>query len=105
MICTGYNSSGIPVLNAHSNNAYRIPYTNFAKTLRTILIVNTNEHQHSSYEYRCNAINHWRICGVFEYRISIGTHQIVTSGLTQYCSVCGYTGPFASTTSIVAMEK
>ena len=36
VLCTGYNSSGIPFYNGHSNAAYHIPITNMTNTLYTL---------------------------------------------------------------------
>lgn len=39
VLCTGYNGSGVPVYNAHSNPAYHIPITNFNEAVFSLLIV------------------------------------------------------------------
>ncbi len=99
MICTGYNSAGVPVLDAHSYNMYRIPYNFSGKTLRTILITNSNQHIHSYSYSQKNAAYHTAECGVCEERVN-QTHTVVTSGNLQYCRQCGYTGPFSGILSI-----
>ena len=42
-ICVGYNSSGVPIINAHNRDVYHVPYTMIGNgTRRTIQIVTSN---------------------------------------------------------------
>lgn len=42
-ICVGYNTAGVPILNAHTSDAYHIPYTRWSgNTLKTVLIATEN---------------------------------------------------------------
>ena len=98
MICVGYNSAGVPVVNAHNTNAFRMPYTFMGNyTMRTAYIVDGDEHQHEPYSgYYYNSTSHYRICKLCQQHVNVATHQVVGSGTNRKCSVCGYTGPFAS---------
>lgn len=42
-ICTGYNSSGVPIFNAHNNDVYHVPYTYLGGgTLKTLQFKSSN---------------------------------------------------------------
>lgn len=43
-ICVGYNSSGVPIINSHNNDAYHVPYTFYSSAnLYTIKIASSNK--------------------------------------------------------------
>lgn len=49
MICTGYNSAGVPVVDGHNPDLYRVPYSNYIGKglgLCTIQIVTSDQHTH-----------------------------------------------------------
>lgn len=110
MICTGYNSSGVPVVNGHSYNMFRVPITNYLNSgngLYTAQITTSNQHSHvSTGIYQCNESSHYIICKMCRNTgYNYVAHTVVTSGSSQYCSVCGYTGPFALYASIMVKEQ
>lgn len=44
-LCVGYNSAGVPIVNAHTNDVYHVPYTlgvDTSKTVYTMKITTTN---------------------------------------------------------------
>ena len=98
MICTGYNSAKKPVLSAHNNDLFRVPYYTFlaeGRQLKTIHIVNSDQHTHESsfgtlYSQTLHSItcNHCRkavrVSHTFTYYYNSTTHW-------QSCTVCGYT--------------
>lgn len=102
MICTGYNSSGVPVLNGHNSDMFRVPYdtlidnaANYGDVLKTIYIVNSDQHEHesssgTSYSQTLHSIkcNHCRkdvkVSHTFRYYYNSSTHW-------QNCTLCGYT--------------
>ena len=64
MICTGYNSNGVPVLNGHNDDMFRVPYTVAESVaasldteahnndgLYTILVVTDDFHYHETFSY------------------------------------------------------
>lgn len=97
MICTGYNSANVPVVNGHTPNMFRVPITGYincgAEGLHTALIVNENKHDHetSGNVYVITESAHALLCKICKVGFSYTAH-IIESGK---CSVCGYTGPFA----------
>ena len=94
MFCMGYNSAGVPVINCHTNDAFRVPITNpnySGKTLKTILIATSNLHSHNSQQWFYNDSWHMRICTYCEYVHYRAAH---TANLAGYCTVCGAQGPF-----------
>lgn len=66
MICTGKNSAGVPVIDAHNSDCYRIPYTNYSKNykLYTIFISNTYTHYCSRGYTSNNASTHTGFCNM-----------------------------------------
>lgn len=40
-ICVGYNSAGIPIINAHNRDVYHVPYTMIGTGTRTTIQINT----------------------------------------------------------------
>lgn len=98
MICTGYNSAGTPVVNAHNSDVFRVPYTNYTYNhdLQTIQIVSSDQHTHASNTttYSYDGWGHYMICKHCQDKYYIEGHQVVNNGFSMYCSICGYTGPF-----------
>lgn len=102
MICTGYNSAGTPVVNAHNSDVFRIPYTNYTKShnLKTIQIVSSDQHTHDAVNttiYSYDAWGHYMICKYCQNEYYVGKHQVVDNGISVYCRLCEYTGPFFTT--------
>lgn len=63
MICTGKNFAGIPVVDAHNSDIYRIPITKYSQmyTLYTIQIVKSYTHfPETSIQY--DSQYHWQTC-------------------------------------------
>ena len=93
MICVGYNSSGVPVVCAHTTDVYRMPLTNYTSThtIYTVKVASSNLHSThtSSSTYYYNSTYHYHLCQYCEYRVSKASH-VVGSGTV--CSVCGATG-------------
>ena len=98
MICTGYNSSGVPVLNAQNGDMFRVPFSAFSNyNLKTIQIVSKDLHSHvAEGGYKYDASHHYYICKYCRKSYNGGAHNVVTYGNNQYCSICKYKGPFAA---------
>lgn len=60
MICVGYNASGIPILNAHTNDAYHVPLSFFGSNISTIQIATENLNINTP----TNAINMGTVTGL-----------------------------------------
>lgn len=107
MICTGYNSVGIPVVNGHNPDFFRVPLSWYTVTnpssndIYTIQIVTADLHTHvSDGEWYSNASSHFYKCKHCRENFYYQAHNIVTLGSRQYCSVCSYSGPFAANYSL-----
>lgn len=107
MICTGYNSVGIPVVNGHNPDMFRVPLSWYTVTnpssndIYTIQIVTADLHTHvSDGEWYSNASSHFYKCKHCRENFYYQAHNIVTLGSRQYCSVCSYSGPFAARYSL-----
>lgn len=98
MICTGKNSKGVPVIDAHNSDCYRIPYTNYSEEykLYTIQIKSSYTHYCSRGYTSNNASTHTGFCNMC-CREETSTHK-GRSGIYSYnsqkhwipCVDCGY---------------
>lgn len=95
MFCIGYNAAGVPVVCAHTDDAYRMPITAYSSsyTYRTILIALSNEHSHSIIGgfHQYNAAVHYQVCEYCEGHL-YQAHRI--DHMHNRCLDCGATGPF-----------
>ena len=92
MLCVGKNSSGVPVICAHTSDAYRMPITNYTdRTLYTIPIATSELHtSHTNLSgYYASPSNHYYVCKYCELRRNIASHTMFSGS----CLVCGYSGP------------
>ena len=95
MFCVGYDSAGVPVLCAHTRDAFRVPITlwiNEGHSLETMLIAGTNLHTHtaSGTARYFNQVYHIRFCTYCDGRI----YDVHTPNNLNVCTGCGATGPF-----------
>lgn len=104
MICTGYNSAGVPVVDGHNPDLYRVPYSNYIGRglgLCTIQIVTSDQHTHiPKGGWKSDAASHYKICIHCRGKCNTSSHTMVTVGLKRYCSVCNYSGSSASVSCI-----
>lgn len=120
MICTGKNSAGIPVVNAHNPDLYRVPYTRYSTDhdLYTSLIVTSYAHANVGYSYNTSThwkycthcmqkeneeahtasstytydtSSHWKKCTKCNAKLNMVNHNWILSGTTKTCRFCGYT--------------
>lgn len=100
MICTGYNSAGIPVVSGHNSDMFRYPISlldHEGHEIKTIQIVNSDQHLHAADGgYNITASSHYHICKYCRDVYDNAAHNVVTIGGSQRCSICFYGGPFAS---------
>ena len=98
-ICTGYNTAGQPVICAHTNDVYRLPFSALNSTyiphdsVGTVQIVLSNHHSsHSpiSDPWYYDDTKHFHVCQYCEYPCNVTSHSLNYVG---YCSVCGYLEP------------
>lgn len=95
MICTGRNSSGIPVVDAHNSDLYRWKITGYSSshTLYTIMITQTYTHFYNN-GYQYNDTLHWKFCDACKTIEQKGSHVLnsYSHNSTNHwktCSTCG----------------
>lgn len=91
MICTGYNSAGTPVINAHNGDAYKVPITEFINEGRTLytLMFKVCAHSYGSYIYYGD-LSHGKACSLCLYQKK-ELHTWINAGVMKRCTQCGYT--------------
>lgn len=92
MICTGYNSNGVPVVNAHNSDAYKVPITNFTQgsspqTLYTLMFkVCAHSYSNSYIDYGDSV--HGQACTqCLNRKRETHTFNIIGAGVKQ-CTKC-----------------
>ncbi len=96
MMCTGYNTAGIPVVCGHTTNVYRIPVAAFssAHIIRTVKMATYNLHSThtvSSGLWYHDSTYHYHLCDYCEYPCNKGAH---IPGMNLDCTVCGALYPY-----------
>ncbi|MBM6693808.1 amidase domain-containing protein [Pseudoflavonifractor capillosus] len=94
-ICVGTNSSGVPVVNAHNQDVYQVPWNVFGSgaSVSTIQIFSGNcTGNHVTGGYKYNDYRHWRGCGNCSALVSaVSAHTFRFYNTYYRCTACGYT--------------
>ena len=91
MICTGYNSGGTPVVNAHNNDVYKVPITTYINKGHVLytLMFKVCAHSYGSY-IAYGESSHGKACSLCRYQKK-ELHTWTDMGMMQRCTQCGYT--------------
>lgn len=104
-ICVGTNSSGVPIVNAHNQDVYQVPWNVFSSgaTVTTIQIFSgrcTGNHVAGSYKY--NDRLHWKGCRNCSALASTQSAHTFRFYNTYYkCTTCGFTTTHAGGVSSI----
>lgn len=109
MICTGYNSAGVPVVDGHNNNMFRVPitgYLNRGNGLYTAQIVSSDQHTHEyPVDYEYTSYGHYKTCRICMVETTAVAHIAAGTGTIRTCKICGYRGIFAASPTAFGLMK
>ncbi len=92
MICTGKNANGVPVIDGHNPDCFRVPWTNWSgsHTIYTISIVDDDLHTCEGIGVTLNdSYGHYQSCKTCREEVYSSSHTVVNGR----CTICGYNGP------------